>query len=213
VKMEGLKFTFLGDSITDGYGVSVPEKVYHQLIKEHYGLAEAYNYGVSGTRIARQTNLTTERPKNDLDFQLREQVMCRSVDAVVVFGGTNDYGHGDSTFGNVNSDDEDIYTFCGAVNQLISALKRDYPKAELVFMTPLHRKGEEKPRRAGGEPLADYAKALLTICTRRGVKVIDLFGMNPLNPEDPAVIPDGLHPNDAGHEVLARTVGEALLAL
>ena len=213
MKLEGLKFNFLGDSITDGFGVSAPEKVYHQLIKENYGLADAYNYGVSGTRIARQTKLTTERPKNDLDFQLREQVMYRDVDAVVVFGGTNDYGHGDSIFGSIDSDDEDIYTFCGAVNHLISTLQQDYPQAELIFMTPLHRKGEEQPRREGGEPLAEYVKALIAICTRRGVKVIDLFAINPLDPEDPAVIPDGLHPNDAGHEILARTVGEALLAL
>jgi len=213
MKLEGLRINFLGDSITDGYGVSAPEKVYHQLIKEKYGLADAHNYGVSGTRIARQTKPTTNRTRNDFTFELREQIMCRDVDAVVVFGGTNDYGHGDSSFGSVDSDDEDIYTFCGAVNSLISALKRDFPKAELVFMTPLHRKGEEQPRREGGEPLADYANALKSICAKRGIKVIDLFGMNPLDPEDPAVIPDGLHPNDAGHEVLARTVGEALLAL
>lgn len=213
MKLEGLKICFLGDSITDIFNATAPEKVYHQVIKKNYGLAEAYNYGVSGTRIARQRNLTTERPKNDLDFQLREQLMYRDVDAVVVFGGTNDYGHGDSAFGDVDSDDEDIYTFCGAVNRLITVLKRDYPKAELVFMTPLHRKGEEEPRRGGGKPLADYARAIAAICARRGVKVIDLFAMNPIDPEDVNLISDGLHPSDAGHEILARVVGEALLAL
>ena len=139
--------------------------------------------------------------------------MDDDADVVVIFGGTNDYGHGDSSFGNVDSEDENVYTFCGAVNSLISALKRDFPKAELVFMTPLHRKDEDEPRRAGGAPLAEYAHALRVICARRGVKVIDLFAMNPLDAADPELIPDGVHPSDAGHAVLAQIVGQALLAL
>lgn len=212
MKPEGAKINFLGDSITDGLGVTAPEKIYHQLIKENYGLAGAYNYGLSGTRIARQTSPTTDRPKLDLTFELRAQTMCRDVDAVVVFGGTNDYGHGDSRFGNVDSEDEDIYTFCGAVNTLITALKKDFPRAELVFMTPLHRRNEEQPSRPGGKPLAEYVHAMSAICAKRNVKVIDLFAINPLDPED-TMISDGLHPSDAGHVVLAQTVGEALLAL
>lgn len=213
VKLEGARINFLGDSITDIFNATAPDKVYHQLIKRDYGLAAAYNYGVSGTRIARQTNPTIQATKQDLTFELRAQTMCRDVDAVVVFGGTNDYGHGDSRFGGVDSEDEDIYTFCGAVNSLITALKRDFPTAELVFMTPLHRRGEEEPRRVGGEPLANYAHAIAAICARRGVKVIDLFAVNPIDPADADLLPDGLHPSDAGHALLAQTVGQALLAL
>jgi len=213
MKLKGAKINFLGDSITDIFNATAPDKVYHQVIKKNYGLAGAYNYGVSGTRIARQTNPTTDSPKFDLNFELRAQTMCRDVDAVVVFGGTNDYGHGDSKFGTIDSADEDAYTFCGAVNSLITALRRDFPNAELVFMTPLHRLGEEEPRRPGGKPLAEYAHALRVICARRGVKVIDLFAMNPLDAANPDLIPDGVHPSDAGHAILAHTVGEALLAL
>ena len=213
MKLNGARINFLGDSITDIHNATAPDKVYHQVIKKTYGLADAYNYGVSGTRIARQTVPTTGSTKYDLTFELRAQTMCRDVDAVVVFGGTNDYGHGDSSFGCVDSDSEDIYTFCGAVNSLISALRRDFPQAELVFMTPLHRKGEEAPRRPGGEPLAAYARALVTICARRGVKVIDLFAINPIDAENTELLPDGLHPSDAGHALLAQTAGQALLAL
>lgn len=213
MKLEGAKINFIGDSITDIFNATAPDKVYHQVLKKNYGLAGAYNYGVSGTRIARQKEPTLDSPKFDLNFELRAQTMCRDVDAVVVFGGTNDYGHGDSSFGSVDSEEEDVYTFCGAVNSLISALKRDFPKAELVFMTPLHRKMEEEPRRPGGKPLADYAHAIAAICAKRGVKVIDLFAINPIDPENTDLLPDGVHPSDAGHAILAQTVGEALLAL
>lgn len=42
---------------------------------------------------------------------------------------------------------------------------------------------------------------------------MDLFGINPLDPADETLVPDGLHPNDAGHEVLARVVAQELLKL
>ena len=56
MKLKGLKINFLGDSITEGVGVSSPDKIYHALLKEESGLKEARNYGISGTRYAVQKN-------------------------------------------------------------------------------------------------------------------------------------------------------------
>lgn len=61
--------------------------------------------------------------------------------------------------------------------------------------------------------LADCVQAIRTICAKRGVKVIDLFAINHLDCTDTSVVPDGLHPNDAGHAMLAKTVAEKLLKL
>lgn len=214
MKLEGAKINFLGDSITQGHGVSNPEQLtWHQVIKKEYGLAQANNYGISGTRIARRTVPYLSSPSFDMTFELRAEIMSRDVDAVVVFGGVNDYIHGDAHFGDRNSDSEDIYTFCGALNSLISKLKRDFPKAELVFMTSLHYHRENEPDQPDGKLLVDYVEAIRTICAKRGVKVIDLFAMNPLDCKDTSVVPDGLHPNDAGHAILARAVAEELLKL
>ena len=210
MKLEGLTVNFLGDSITEGSGTTAPARVFHQLIKEKYKLAHAYNYGIGGTRIARQTVPTRENTKFDLTFEIRAEIMDRKADVVVVFGGTNDYGHGDAPFGEADSDD--IYTFMGAVNSLIKKLKRDFPTAKLVFMTPLHRKGEDILR-AAAKPLSDYANAIKTICEGYGIAVIDLFDINPINPEDEILMPDGLHPSDSGHEILAKLVGAALESL
>lgn len=56
------------------------------------------NYGISATRIACQTeNLTTKEP--DLSFVNRVDSMDSDADVVVVFGGTNDFGHGDAKLG------------------------------------------------------------------------------------------------------------------
>ncbi len=211
MELKGLTINFLGDSITEGVGTTDESRTFHQLMKEKYDLKEAYNYGVGGTRIARQVVPTITNTIYDYTFELRAEVMNRNADAVVVFGGTNDFGHGDAPFGNVDS--EDIYTFCGAVNSLCKKLKRDFPDAKIVFMTPLHRLREEELSFPDSKKLACYVDAIVEICKRNEVSVIDLFRINPLDPKDADVIPDGLHPNDKGHAILADIVAEELLKM
>ena len=211
MELNGLTINFLGDSITEGYGVENPQNIYHQIIKEKYNLKHAYNYGISGTRIARQNAPSEECPRNDLYFGLRSEIMQADADVIVVFGGTNDYAHGDAPFGNL--DDEDIYTFCGGVNSLINNLLKNFKKAKIVFMTPLHRTEETNPSQPDGKILEDYAKAVLEICKNKGIPVIDLFGINPLDPYDTSLVPDGLHPNDNGHKIMAEVIASELLKI
>lgn len=211
MNLKRMKINFLGDSITQGHGTTSPDKIFHQIIKEKCEMACAYNYGVSGTRIARQTGPSEACLVWDLDFILRAEIMERNVDAVVVFGGTNDYGHGDARFGTLES--EDIYTFCGAVNVLITKLENDFPNAKIIFMTPLHRVNETYPKAPDGKILSDYADAIRAICAKRHVSVIDLFQINPLDPTDAELVPDGLHPSDKGHEIMAQVIAEELLKL
>lgn len=211
MKLEGLTINFLGDSITEGHGTTGLDKVFHQIIKEKYNMKHAYNYGVGGTRIARQLVPERVSTKWDMTFELRAEIMDRNADAVVVFGGTNDYGHGDAPFGELDS--EDIYTFCGAMNSLIKKLKRDFPGKKIIFMTPLHRLCETDPSRPDSKILADYADEMVTICKKHDVDVIDLFKINPLDPADKELVPDGLHPSDKGHSVMAEVIAEELLKI
>ena len=211
MNLKGLTINFLGDSITEGVGVAEPKNIYHQIIKEKCGLEFAYNYGVSGTRIARQIVPTKESTKYDLTFELRSDVMNPNADVVVVFGGTNDFGHGDAPFGTL--EDNDVYTFCGAVNSLINKLQKDFSNSKIVFLTPLHRTGEDIPSAPDSKTLEDYVNAIREICAKHAVSVIDLFGINPLDPSDADVVPDGLHPNDKGHHIMAKVIGEGLVAL
>ena len=59
------------------------------------------NYGIGGTRIARQSKQSAEE-RWDKDFCSRVATMQDEADAVVVFGGTNDYGHGDTPLHRLN---------------------------------------------------------------------------------------------------------------
>lgn len=211
MELNGLTINFLGDSITEGYGTTDSKKVFHQIIKEKYHLEHAYNYGLSGTRIARQIMPTKENTQWDLTFELRSDIMDRNADAVVVFGGTNDFGHGDAPFGVLES--EDVNTFCGAVNSLIKKLVHDFPKAKIIFMTPLHRSDETQPSNPDSKILKDYANAILELCKKHGIDVIDLFNLNPLETLDTELLPDGVHPSNIGHSIMAEVIGEELLKI
>lgn len=203
------KIAFLGDSITEGVGVSDPSYLYWNLIAQRTG-ARCYGYGISGTRIARQMS-PSEEASFDLYFGSRVDEMIPDADVVVVFGGTNDFGHGDAPFGTMTDRTED--SFCGAFHLLLQRLIRRYPKAQLVVMTPLHRDSENQLgvneigiRRE--RPLESYVDAILEICGYYGVPVLDLYRVSGMQPAVPVLkelyMPDGLHPNDEGQERIAE---------
>ena len=136
MELKGKVIDFLGDSITEGVGVSNPaENRYDNRLKAMYGLAATYNYGVGGTRLAHQ-KVPSDKPRHDLCFCGRAYDLNKSADVVVVYGGVNDYLHGDADFGEMS--DRTHRTFCGAVYSLMSFLKEQHPNATVVFMTPAH---------------------------------------------------------------------------
>ena len=69
MKLEGKTILFLGDSITEGMGASDISKCYVSLIAANEG-ANCINYGISGTRIARQRK-PSDDPRHDMDFLSR----------------------------------------------------------------------------------------------------------------------------------------------
>lgn len=215
MELKGKKINFLGDSITEGAGTSGAHATFHAILKEKYGLAEARNYGIGGTRIARQTEITSL--VRDRDFILRAEIMDKDADAVVVFGGTNDFGHGQAPLGNM--EDRDKRTFYGALHCLITALITKYCGKEIVFITPLHRHNEDgrgawKPDGVVQHPLKDYVYAVKEVCEYYSVPVLDLFACGELSGSTPEwykkYMPDGLHPNDEGHKIIANKLGRFL---
>jgi lysophospholipase L1-like esterase len=209
MELRNKSIIFLGDSITEGHGTTEPDKVFHQLIRAKHGLKNAYNCGIGGTRIAKQSDYSNH--KWDLYFGMRVDVLPREADAVVVFGGTNDYGHGDAKIG--EPDSCDVCTFFGGLNTLYNSLKERYPDARFVFMTPLEREGQNNPQPPENKILEDYVNALRSFCKDKNLDLIDLFESKVLDPYNADLVPDGLHPNDAGHEKMAEYIATKLLEL
>ena len=73
-----MKILFLGDSITQGVGASEDSLNYVGRVKNKLG-CDAINYGVSGTRIGRQTYMYFT-PMFNYDFRLRAEIMEKEAD-------------------------------------------------------------------------------------------------------------------------------------
>ena len=217
MELKGKKINFLGDSITFGSGVADPENIFWNVIARENG-AVCRGYGIGGTRIARK-RVPSADPVFDQDFVSRVETMDPDADAVVVLGGTNDFGHGDAPLGRM--EDRSPYTFYGAMHLLCQALLTRYPNAKLVIMTPLHRLSEDVTVNEIGLPLSTNLEGFVEIekevARHYGIPVLDAFAMSGMQPKVPVIqqmfMPDGLHPNDAGHKKMAELLTGFLRAL
>ena len=203
---------FLGDSITQGAGAACEAETYVNVVGATLG-CQVNNYGVGGTRIAKQTN-PSSKEIYDQDFLLRSEQMG-DADLVFVFGGTNDFGHGDAEFGQLDS--KDVYTFCGAVNTLFSKLVARYGKKKLCVILPLHRVDEDNVYGDGSKTkesktLKEYVFALRTLAEKYGLDILDFdkeFPYSQIAPGQGLTV-DGLHPNSHGHKIIAEKICEYL---
>ena len=212
MNLQGLKINFLGDSITEGHGCSSVEKQFTSLIAAQYG-AVTRCYGIGGTRLAKQTK-PSDNPRHDLDFPSRVAEMDPDADLIVVFGGTNDFGHGDAPFGEFS--DRTADTFCGALHVLYTALLEKYPDKQIMVMTPLHRSSENIPN-MHGKILAEYVDMIRKAAEYYSLPLLDLWAVSGIQPAVPVMkekyMPDGLHPNDAGHVILTNKIAKFIETL
>ncbi len=212
MNLQGKIITVLGDSITQGVGTSAPEHIYQNVLGRMVGAAEVRNFGVSGTRFALQTGPNDPYPDPFVHRYLR---MPDDSDLVLVFGATNDYGHGNAPFGELT--DRTADTFCGACHVLFSGLVAKYPKARIVIMTPLQRTCRDNPSANSGRPLIDYVDTIIAIAAEYSLPVLDLYRTAGICPDIPVhqqlYMPDGLHPNDAGAYRMAERIAGFLAAL
>ena len=214
MELNGKIACFLGDSITEGVGVKDrANNRYDNRLAKACGLKAVYNYGIGGTRIAHQYQ-PSEDACRDMTFCGRAFFLNPEADLFVVYGGINDYIHGDAPFGKIG--DRTQATFCGAVWYLMNTLRTRYAGKTVVFLTPAHcyfkgvSDAEVSPRpmkAPDSKPVLGYVEAILETAKEFDVPVLDLYhdlGITPNEEEDRAkYTTDGLHFNDDGHAVIA----------
>lgn len=192
----------IGDSITAGSGTTDVRNVYHAVLGRMVGARVVRNYGIGGTRVAR-----FDYPGENWGpaFVDRYADMAEDADLILVFGGTNDYGHGVPLGAPGDTAPE---TFYGAYRLLLQGLIEKYPAARIVALTPMQRAGYTQPNPRTGQVLLDYVEAIREIAGQLSVPVVDLYREAGICVDIPAqrelFCPDGVHPSDAGNARLAQ---------
>ena len=223
MRLEGKTINFLGDSLTEGVGVAdVENKRYDRRLLHMADLKAANNYGVGGTRLAHQHHCSAN-PRFDLCFCGRAYLMDPRADVIIVYGGVNDYLHGDAPIGKKGDTTPD--TFYGAVEFLMTYLQASY-SAQIVFLTPArcfyevyYTQVSPQPNKLpDAMPLKGYVDIIAQTARRHAIPLLNLFDVMPYDPlifpnQIKALTKEGLHFNDAGHGMLAETVYQFLREL
>jgi len=172
----------LGDSITGGGNVHWPSNNYTVLFAEAMDM-ELWNQGISGATFYADTLDGLK----DIDV---------TPDLITVAFGTNDWANASSR--------EQVLT---EIDNYFTRLRDIYPDIPMVVLTPLWRADWEIEGNFGS--FEDLRKAIADRASEEE-RVLVVDGST-LLPQDVRYLNDGfLHPNDAGHQLVAENLASAV---
>jgi lysophospholipase L1-like esterase len=211
-------FACIGDSITEGAGTT---KTYWEFLDETLSPLSMTAMGVSGSCVSAMSDYGTRNSP-----LINRYTSIPDADVITIYMGTNDYGH-ETPLGTI--DDKGDISFYGALNTIIPGIIAAHPGSRLIWITPTHRYGRGTSGILGttftydyipngrGHCLKDYVDAIKAVCERHSIPVIDLFNISGMDPSisevRSAYMPDGLHPNEAGHKKIAAIIAASLEGL
>lgn len=237
---KGKKVAYFGDSITDPR-LSASKTKYWGFLEQWLGMTP-FVYGISGRQwndIPNQTDKLQAEHGDDFDAII---IFCGTNDfnAAVPVGEWYTETE-DSVVAAVHRPAEKVLrrhrhfsmdknTFRGRINIAMSKLKKTYPTKQIVLMTPIHRayfassnkniQPDEMYQNECGEYFDRYVESVKQAANVWAVPVIDLNAMSGLFPlfyENAKLFNkldiDRLHPNDEGHQRMARTIACQLSAI
>ena len=213
VDFSGTKIACLGDSITAATNLDNLEDYqqysYPAYLKEILGAKQVENLGIGGSSIGRYWENA---------FVDRYRDIPEDTDLILVMGGTNDgFCVTGEDFGVM--EDRKEGTFIGDLDELIRGLRDYYPDAQVVLVTPLPNVLHDMLRKERDYllPQSMIANAMKQVGGEYKIPVIDLYNSNILDTHDAAVIynymPDGVHCNAEGYQILARHIAAQLVSL
>lgn len=191
---------WLGDSITANNGLASVH--YHDILAANWHAERSDNLGISGSTVGSRYDA----------MAARYQSIPADADFIAIFGGVNDYGrnqplgqYGDTT----------ITTFYGALTVLLTGLQTTWPTVPKLFISAIHIGSDfggsfSATTNALGYRQADYEAAIEQVTADYSVPHLSLYhdaGITFAIPAQAAIYSvDTLHPNNAGHQVIARKV-------
>jgi len=167
----------LGDSLTEGYGVA-KEKAYPALVEKKLRAAGLKDWKILNSGVSGSTSASAP---SRLQWALKAKP-----DAVFIALGANDGLRGVKP--------------AATKENLVKTIRAAREKNVRVFVA-----GMEMPPNFGKEYRADFRRIFSEAATQEKVELMpfllkDVGGVPKLNQED------GIHPNEAGHEIVAENV-------
>ena len=131
----------------------------------------------------------------------------KDADLVIVFGGTNDYWHKNVNIG--AADSSDSRTFNGALRYILSYLMTNNPNAQILYVFPPDQTfgGNPSSTDFGKGTLDDFRAAFIDFCENNDVQYVNLGDTEFDSSKHSG---DGVHPNTAGHQIIAEAIFEAI---
>ncbi len=213
IDFSGKKIACLGDSITAATNLEKEEDYlkmsYPYQLGKILNAKEVVNLGIGGSSIGRYWENA---------FVDRYQEIPEDTDIIIVMGGTNDgFCASEKELGTLKKREK--RTFAGDLDELLGALKEDYPGARIVLVTPPSNVLHDMLRRNRSYlcPQSAFAAMMKQLAAEYGISVIDLYNSGILDSHDAAVIhnfiPDGVHGNEMGYRILAEHIAAELIRL
>lgn len=207
------KIACLGDSITAATNLEGQENYlemsYPYQLGKVLNAGEMVNLGIGGSSIGRYW---------DNAFVDRYKEIPEDSDIIIVMGGTNDgFCASEKELGSL--EEREKRTFAGDLDELLKGLKKDYPDAEIVLVTPLPNILHDMLRRDRKDllPQSSFVAIMKQLSEEYEIPVIDLYGSGILDSHDAAVIhsfiPDGVHGNEMGYRYLAEHIAAELIRI
>lgn len=207
------KIACLGDSITAATNLEGQEDYlkmsYPYQLGKVLNAGEVVNLGIGGSSIGRYW---------DNAFVDRYKEIPEDSDIIIVMGGTNDgFCASEKELGSL--EEREKRTFAGDLDELLKGLKKDYPNAEIVLVTPLPNILHDMLRRDRKDllPQSSFVAIMKQLSEEYEIPVIDLYGSGILDSHDAAVIhsfiPDGVHGNEMGYRYLAEHIAAELIKI
>lgn len=191
-----------GDSITVGVYVEENE-AYFYLIAEAMGWTNTVNSGVSGSVLQNTPQNSQEVIGGAVVGNGRDNLLARVLDhnprRVIILYGTNDFRFGDPAFSDALYQNDLIE--CIQLMIANGAFKGNIYLGSVPIMAPdTYGIGNS----ATAEKEAAYVAAAAAAATITGVNYIDVNAAMNANGGVSLLLPDGVHPNAAGHIVIAN---------
>lgn len=173
---------FFGNSLTAGYGLD-PTEAFPALIQEKID-SMGLQYDVVNAGLSGET---TASGKNRVEWILKQDV-----DVFVLELGANDGLRG------INLDETKRN-----LQQIIDKVKKEFPDVEIVLA------GMQIPPNMGAEYASKFSDIFPALAKSNDVHLIP-FLLQGVGGEPDLNLPDGIHPNVEGHQILAENVWDVL---